>query len=587
MSQFVDPMKTRVAMPTTMQALRETMSRDMLLETVSLLLDNINDGVVLINPTGHVIYQNANAEKLLGHGPVITSPDHWAEIFGVYHLDGRTLYQPDEFPLAKALKGIETPAYEMLIRPDSGQPGRLIRGRAKPLTEANGQLVGAMACFHDATEHDELLRRVRYRSEHDRITGVQNGVSIRGTIDAMSLEVHETGTGGFGVLLVNLDRFGIVNNVVGRDAADGVLRRIGRLLQHREHVLATGRLCADEFVLVLAAENLDATQREADSIVQTLRRLDLTAARFTTHLTASVGATWVGPGVMHSTEEVLAALTTAVEDAKRGGRNRSVPATLPHAPQSPDETCRISDVLGILNEDRLCLFAEPILQPSGEYLGYEVLTRVCNGDEKPRLPRQFLPTAERFGLIGQLDVRNLARLMQWMGTQRLDGLDMKRMHINLSGYTLANEACLQDWLAVLLTNLDDARYITVEITETFAMKNPVEASAALHQIRQLGCQVALDDFGSGYCSFSRLKQLPLDYLKVDGSLVRNFLEDNQDRAILQSIIQLGRALKLPLIAEHAHNKILVKALFDLGIDYVQGHGVSQGQLLTACAPVTP
>ena len=192
MSQFIDPMKTRVAMPTTMQALRETMSRDMLLETVSLLLDNINDGVVLINPTGHVIYQNANAEKLLGHGPVITSPDHWAEIFGVYHLDGRTLYQPDEFPLAKALKGIETPAYEMLIRPDSGHPGRLIRGRAKPLTEANGQLVGAMACFHDATEHDELLRRVRYRSEHDRITGVQNGVSIRGTIDAMSLEVHET-----------------------------------------------------------------------------------------------------------------------------------------------------------------------------------------------------------------------------------------------------------------------------------------------------------------------------------------------------------------------------------------------------------
>ena len=177
--------------------------------------------------------------------------------------------------------------------------------------------------------------------------------------------------------------------------------------------------------------------------------------------------------------------------------------------------------------------------------------------------------------------------MQWMGTQRLDGLDMKRMHINLSGYTLANEACLQDWLAVLLTNLDDARYITVEITETFAMKNPVEASAALHQIRQLGCQVALDDFGSGYCSFSRLKQLPLDYLKVDGSLVRNFLDDDQDRAILQSIIQLGRALKLPLIAEHAHNKILVKALFDLGIDYVQGHGVSQGQQLTACAPVTP
>lgn len=587
MSQFRDSTKSRVSLPTTVHALRETMSRDTLLETVSLLLDNINDGVVLINPNGHVIYQNANAEKLLGHGPVITSPDHWAEIFGVYHLDGRTLYQPDEFPLAKALKGIETPAYEMLIRPDSGQPGRLIRGRAKPLTEANGQLVGAMACFHDATEHDELLRRTRYRSLHDRVTGVQNGLSIRDTIDAMIHEVRETNLGGFGVLLINLDRFGVVNNVVGRDAADSVLRRVGRLLQHRESVAAVGRLCADEFVVVVSADGLESAQREASALVDALRKLDLTTWRYNTHLTASVGATWIGPGVNCSTEEALAALTTAVDDAKADGRNRSIPVDLADAQESPAKACRVADVLNILNTDQLCLFAEPILQPSGDFLGYEVLTRVCGGDGAPSLPPQFLPTAERFGLIGQLDIRNLARLTQWMRSRRSSGSEIKRMHINLSGYTLANEACLQDWLNVMLANVSYAHHITVEVTETFAMKNPVEASAALHQIRQLGCQVALDDFGSGYCSFSRLKQLPLDYLKVDGSLVRNFLEDNQDRAILQSIIQLGRALKLPLIAEHAHNKILVKALFDLGIDYVQGHGVSQGQLLTACAPVTP
>ncbi len=119
----------------------------------------------------------------------------------------------------------------------------------------------------------------------------------------------------------------------------------------------------------------------------------------------------------------------------------------------------------------------------------------------------------------------------------------------------------------------------MEVTETFAMRNPAESAMLLQQIRELGCRVALDDFGAGYSSLAQLKVLPLDYLKIDGSLVRNLLDDPQDRAILETVIQLGKALNLPLIAEHAATQAHVDALFAMGVEYVQGYGADRGALL--------
>jgi|GEM_PF-2458178 len=571
-----------VALPTSIEALRERLPSETLLETISLLLDSIQDAVVLVGVDGRVIYQNANAEKLLGSGPYITSPEHWPELFGIYHLDGRTLYKPEEIPLNKAIHGIETPGFEMLIRPRTGAASRLIRGMAKPLSSGTGEPIGAMCSFHDATEHDRLRRQIRYRELHDGTSGVQNGMGIRQTIDAMLRDLRDGDVDGFGLLLVNLDRFGLVNHVIGRDAADVVLRRIGRMLQNRDRVIAVGRLCADEFVVVVATGNLSETQQQANEIIFALRTMDLTPSRYNTTITASVGTTWIGTDLEFSTEDILALLTTAVEDAKSDGRNRSIPVELEELTQPSSEHCRVGDVISIINEDRLCLFAEPIVQADRNLLGVEVLTRVCSESKPPTLPKQFLPTAERFGLIGQLDVLNLIKLVTWMGRQQSESALLGRVHINLSGYTLANESCFGDWMTVMLANIAHAPKITVEVTETFAMKKPVEASAALQQIRQLGCKIALDDFGAGYSSFSRLKQLPLDYLKIDGSLVRNFLEDKQDRAILKAIVQLGDALELPLIAEHAHNQELVQAMFSLGIDYVQGYGIGRGRPLTRC-----
>ena len=131
-------------------------------------------------------------------------------------------------------------------------------------------------------------------------------------------------------------------------------------------------------------------------------------------------------------------------------------------------------------------------------------------------------------------------------------------------------------MSLLIEHVRLAQQITVEVTETFAMRNPAESAMLLQQIRELGCRVALDDFGAGYSSLSQLKLLPLDYLKIDGSLVRNVLDDPQDRAILDTVIRLGKALDLPLIAEHAATAAHVDALFAMGVDFVQGYGADRG-----------
>lgn len=568
-----------VALPTTVEALRDNMTPERLRQAVNLALDNIRDGVVMVDTTGKVLLWNTVAEQLLGRGPIITSPDHWAELYGVYHLDGVTLYAPEDLPLARAMAGEEVVNYELLLRPDNGADSRLLRGRATPLYDEAQQQIGAMTSFHDATEYDELLRRVRYRSLHDHKTGAQNGASICETIDAMLAELDDKHPGGFGVLLLNLDRFGLINSVMGRSGADGVLRRVARLLMQRDHSIAVGRLCADEFLLVTAAADLAQVQREANQIIFALRSLELTPAHVGYQLTASVGASWLGAGAVNNADELLAHLTHAVEDAKADGRNRSVPIDLADSCPAHLHGGRVSDILRALDQDRICLFAEPIVRPDGEIAALEILTRLRDEHGQLSLPRHFMQTAERFGLIAQIDIRNLSSLLRWM-RQRVDGgQPLPRMHINLSSQTLIAPEHFRDWMTLLIEHVRLAQQITVEVTETFAMRNPAESAMLLQQIRELGCRVALDDFGAGYSSLAQLKVLPLDYLKIDGSLVRNLLDDPQDRAILETVIQLGKALNLPLIAEHAATQAHVDALFAMGVEYVQGYGADRGALL--------
>ena len=564
-----------VALPTTVEALRDNMPPERLRQAVNLALDNIRDGVVMVDTSGKVLLWNTVAERLLGRGPVITSPEHWAELYGVYHLDGVTLYAPDELPLARAMAGEEVVNYELLLRPGNGSESRLLRGRATPLYDGEQQ-VGAITAFHDATEYDELLRRVRYRSLHDHKTGAQNGASICETIDAMLGELEGQDGSGFGVLLLNLDRFGLTNSIMGRAGADGVLRRVARLLMQRDQTIAVGRLCADEFVLITAAADLGQVQREANQIIFALRSLDLTPAHVGYQLTASVGASWLGAGAVSSADELLAHLTHAVEDAKADGRNRSVPIELGAASPPHLHGGRVNDIIRALDEDRICLFAEPIVREGGGIAALEILTRLRDDQGDLSLPRHFLQTAERFGLIAQIDIRNLSSLLRWM-RQRVDNRQtLPRMHINLSSQTLIASEHFRDWMSLLIEHVRLAQQITVEVTETFAMRNPAESAMLLQQIRELGCRVALDDFGAGYSSLSQLKLLPLDYLKIDGSLVRNVLDDPQDRAILDTVIRLGKALDLPLIAEHAATAAHVDALFAMGVDFVQGYGADRG-----------
>ena len=427
-----------------------------------------------------------------------------------------------------------------------------------------------------------------WQASHDALTRLPNRRAFEQRLSMATEETENNKPAGWAVLYIDLDQFKVVNDTCGHAAGDALLRQLCLPLQKlltKDALFA--RLGGDEFSILLP--NIDPAEAlaSAERLRAAVERFDFTWNGRPFGVTASIGLVHNEYRLV-APENMLTKADMACFMAKEKGRNRV------HAHRDEDEEvlARIREMNWVqriqqaLNEHRFCLYAQEIVALTDcddEGIHLEILVRMR--DEAGALvpPSSFIPAAERFGVMKLIDRWVVTRAFQTLVERRKvrDELPITCCAINLSGSSFGDDAFL-DFLKQAFDQYDvPPRTICFEVTETAAILNLQAARSFVRDLRGLGCTFALDDFGSGMSSFNYLKELPVDYLKIDGSFVRNLLADRPDRAMVEMISHVGHIMGKRIVAEFVESEALVEALRDIGVDYGQGFGIAPPKPFTS------
>ncbi len=426
----------------------------------------------------------------------------------------------------------------------------------------------------DITERKRFEGQLRYLADHDALTGLFNRRRFEEELDRALASAERYRHCG-AVLVLDLDGFKHVNDTLGHPVGDELIARLaGTLRDELRESDIIARLGGDEFGVILP----EASEAEASAVASKLLRAverDGIVADSTGHarVTASVGlATFDGADGL-SAEELLVEADIAMYDAKEAGRNRA--ATAERAGAGPGRhVSRLSwleRIRSALAEDRFELHAQPIVA-IGDADGppaFELLIRMRADSGELVPPATFLPIAERFDLVQDIDRWVIARAVELVRREHDAGCPVT-LSVNVSGRTMG-DADFAGWLQELLTTTPvPARRLIVEITETAAIVNVERARTLAETLRRLGCLLALDDFGTGFASFSYLKHLEFDVLKIDGEFIRGLRENRTDRLVVEAVVAIARGLGTPSLAEFVADADTLAAVRALGVDYAQG-----------------
>ena len=417
-----------------------------------------------------------------------------------------------------------------------------------------------------------------WQASHDPLTGIANRRTLEHRLDAAASNEQRL---PLALLFLDLDQFKIVNDTCGHGAGDALLRRICVPLQEklgRSDLLA--RLGGDEFSIVLPGCPMARAIGLAETLRTVVQDFDFVWDGRVFRITASIGLVHVD-GEHITAEELMRAADMACFMAKEKGRNR----VHVHRPEDQDlvrhagEMNWVQRIHQAFDESRFCLYAQDIVAlgaPRHEGLHIELLIRLRDRAGSLVPPGSFLPAAERFGLMGLIDRWVVMTAFRILAERVADAAaePIACCAINLSGTTIGDEAFLEFLEEQFATTRIPPGMICFEITETTAITNLAAAKAFVDDLRSLGCRFSLDDFGSGMSSFAYLKHLPVDFLKIDGSFVKNLLSNKVDRSMVEAINQIGHVMGKFIIAEYVETEALREALGHMGVDYGQGFGIA-------------
>lgn len=428
------------------------------------------------------------------------------------------------------------------------------------------------------TEIKRAEAHLSYQASHDPLTGLYNRYAFEKFLDEALLRVQASNEGSL-LLYIDLDQFKVVNDTCGHVAGDELLRQLGDVLGRcirDSDILA--RLGGDEFGIILNGCDLDHGSELAYKLLRSVNEYRFLWEGKSFKIGASIGMAVID-GDSDSAIGLLGEADIACYAAKDKGRNRyEIYRAGAGLEQRRNEMQWAAILPEALAQNRFVLYAQrikPLLAGDVEE-HYELLLRLRDDEDGLIPPGAFLPAAERYGLMSSVDlwvIDHAFRLLE-QSAQPLS------LAINLSGHSLGDERFL-DYLLKRLArhNLNPAR-LTFEITETSAIANLSLALKLIERLRERGCRFALDDFGSGLSSFAYLKNLPVDYLKIDGAFVRDIVDDPIDEAMVQAINDIGHVMGIQTIAEFVENPAIEQRLRELGVDFVQGYGVHRPEPLT-------
>ncbi|WP_404790923.1 EAL domain-containing protein [Altericista sp. CCNU0014] len=559
-------------------------------ELAEVTLHSIGDGVITTDELGHIRYLNPVAEAITGWSMVDVCEMPLGEVFKIVCEGTR---EPIENLVERVLQvgRAVNPLHRILLinRQGSEIP---IEDSAAPIRDREGKIVGAVIVFKDMTQARALSQELSWQRTHDALTQLIDRREFERHVEAALLSAQTQGH-NHALCYLDLDQFKIVNDTCGHEAGDELLRQIAALLQvHVRKSDTLARLGGDEFGLLLHQCPLSQALRVVNEILAGIQIFRFSWQDQTFNISASIGLTSID-GQSETLSQVLSAAGAACHAAKNKGRNRV------HLFQTDDrelmqqrgEMQWATRIMRALQEDCFCLFyqsiaAIPPTAEQGEH--YEVLLRLRDDRGNLVAPMAFIPAAERFGLMHLIDRWVIARLFETQGEhyraiwhqRQTQGAFCDSLYaINLSGASLNDDRFIHFLHEQFELRQIPPQLICFEITETMAIANLTKANQFIRQLQSLGCRFALDDFGSGMSSFAYLKNLSVDYLKIDGAFIRNIVENPVDEAMVAAMTQVGHVMGIKIIAEFVENDEILACLQSLGIDYAQGYGIAMPRML--------
>jgi len=437
---------------------------------------------------------------------------------------------------------------------------------------------GFRGSARDITRAKNLEKDLVRRANFDQLTGLLNRRKFADDLKREIVRAKREAQNGM-VLVIDLDHFKLINDTAGHAAGDSLIQAVAQMLRGKARGMdLVARLSGDEFAVALVNADADLALRRAEQIVVEIAALRLPHGGRVLTTTASVGLVNF-PEHGETVDVLLAKADSAMYAAKDGGRNRvELYRESEHERRSRDDQLRWRGELEeVLSQDRLRLAFQPIraTRDSDAPMRYEVLVRIEGPDGKIHMPERFIRTAEQFGLIRQLDGAIVRKAIR--AVARDHGQERNHFSINLSGHSVGDESILELIEQELAHSGVDRRRIVFEITETAACQDMTRAAEFIARVQALGCRIALDDFGVGFSSFSYLKHLKADIIKIDGSFIREIVTSHEDQLFVKALVDVARGMGMQTVAEFVESAEALALVTRLGVDYAQGYYVGRPQ----------
>jgi diguanylate cyclase (GGDEF)-like protein len=373
------------------------------------------------------------------------------------------------------------------------------------------------------------------------------------------------------LLLLDIDSFHLVNDSLGHEAGDRLLEEVARIVRDESRADdLPARICADEFALLLNRATPPQALATAERLIALVRE------RGQPQVGASVGiATFGGTGEKVSAEGLMIAADIALCEAKEEGGGRAVDSTT-----GPNRKLTWADrIRTALDEERIVVYSQPIIDlSSGCVAREELLVRMLDENDDVIPPSSFLPTAERLGLIAEIDLLVLAKAVELAGRSR-------PIAVNVSGVSLAEPRLVEDVRKAIAAGLNPA-WLDFEITETAAISNMDDARAFARAVTEMGCGLGLDDFGTGFSSFSYLKELPVQHLKLDLEFIRDLPRSPVDQKLVRAMVQFAKTFGQETVAEGVEDADTLAMVRAFEVDYAQGFHLGRPALVE-CEELSP
>jgi diguanylate cyclase (GGDEF)-like protein/PAS domain S-box-containing protein len=555
-------------------------------EKAQVTLSSIADAVITMDGEGRIEYLNPVAERLFNTRLGIARSRQLAQLgtllFAESRQDANRLV---EYSLREGVLPLQS---NTLVLVQGNRREILLEPNAAPIRDHHGRASGIVLVLRDVSQAHELSNQLSHQATHDVLTGLLNRREFEYRIKHAIHDAKLNGT-EYSLLHMDLDQFKVINDTCGHSAGDELLKqysaKLARLLR-QDDVLA--RIGGDEFGLLL--EN-SSTQRASD-IAARIQDLAQTFRFIWEDKTFSVGISIGLIDINHQSKSVMHVISrvdAACHMAKESGRRRiyihNEEDKALHERQGEMEwTPRITKAL---EEQRMVLYYQPITA-RGEMADfakhYEILLRMLDESGTLVPPGAFLPAAERYNLIAAIDRWVISAYFRWLAEHPLHLHALELGSVNLSGNSLSDDRCLNHIEEQLREYAIPPGKICFEVTETEAIADLGKATRFINRLKDHGCKFALDDFGSGFSSYAYLKNLPVDFLKIDGMFIRDIATDLANFAMVESINHIGHIMGRKTIAEFVENQDTIQVLNQIGIDYLQGYAIAKPQPLGDMVP---